>query len=317
MQPKEAVHAPDLSTGPRTSPAGLRPVRVYRDGPRYYVAEVTDGSRSYQYKRVIGEESYYCDIDGLTYTPAIQLTVECHALAGLSNFASQIDGYIPNLVSMGGTSQPWYLQEHIEGRWLGMSQSPFFFAEGALRALSPAKAVSYFTSLQALTTVWANDNLVAAPARRAQTNPLFFEWASQRVAAALETDEAGLLSVVEAACKLTDEAAPVITHLEPYPPHLFLVKGQLAVIDWENARLDHRYADLAKLWARAYEWPEWQEEFLEHLHKDDFEYDLWDAALLLSLVGLYPYLTDIETTGAERRTAALRFCEKEIRSLIA
>ena len=297
-------------------PEHLEATEVFRNGPRYYAARVTDGERNYIYKSAIGAKGHLNDKDGITYTPAMQLAVEMSALMIIGQHREYLSGIIPEVYRLGNKPSAWYLRQDIVGQEMGRTDTPFFFADNALDQLPPHKVADYFASLQVIGRFINPTNILLATERRSQTNLTAFKKALPNLSLRTGLDPDGLLSRARRARDTIAAAPAVLTHGEAYPPHIIMSRGSMAMIDWENARLDHALADASKVWLRAFENPAWQERFLGELKRDpEFNQELWDDVLFLESACLFTYVSEIDQGPKDRRLAAADYCDNLVKQL--
>jgi hypothetical protein len=289
----------------------LRLLQVHRDGPRFFCAALTDGARRFQLKAVLAEGAEDDGANGL-HTPTAHLRVEMEAVRFLTTHLPEDESIAPRFISGGLEPSPWYASECLDGRWLGLEASPFFYDLEALPATAPASIFDSLVKLQCLTSE-ANIPASILDARRARKRDANIHAGVAFLASQSERSlEAVTGAVAEA--RATKDALPlVLCHGEAYPPHLFSDGGTIKLIDWENARLDDSYVDHAAVWLRAFELPDWQEEYLAFVRRQEgFSRDGWTATVFLMALDNYRYLSQDDRMPMPRRKRAIEFCKRVV-----
>ena len=83
---------------------------------------------------------------------------------------------------------------------------------------------------------------------------------------------------------LFDGQQTVIAHHEFYAPHIFINGGELNVIDWENVGWGNPAYDLAELWFRSFDHPDFQKELLDKFRATQEEKEIFDQLFSLEVI---------------------------------
>lgn len=295
----------------------LEPIEVYRNGPRFYVAKVTDGQHTFQIKEVVPGPAELENPEQRG-THSYQLKTEIGAVKYLNTSLAEDDRITPNLMITGSNPELYYASEHLsENGWFGTPNSNFFSNQEVLAKTPPEKLFSSIDTLQRLTNGTNIPERLTDP-NRAKTYSIDADLVKEfmqefkNVNGIEQFTDDELEKIPDKAGHALDNVPLVLCHGEVYPPHIFVDANQkqAKLIDWENARMDSPYVDHASVWVRAFENPEWQANYLELVkNQEGFDVDAWNATVFLVAKGNIGYvLSNYEQVSEDRKKAASEFC---------
>lgn len=281
---------------------------LIRETPRYRVSRGIYQGKACIIKEAREHPPYEDQSDGLMYTPAAQLAVESSALQALSRIRSDTVK-VPQILRRGDDPLPWYIREEATGTVLGLIEAPFFFNDSALDLLTPDMALAYCLAVGEAGTALADGHLLLASERLNRLRLNNYNRAATLLADTYSLSRSDIISAGKHAKGVLLKRPLALAHGEPYPPHMIVEGSTLALIDWENCRLDYIFADISRVWLRAYGRPAWQQQLYELLSAHEhFRLEAWRASLLLQSVANFEYLTTTERTTASDYDGAAVYC---------
>ena len=249
----------------------LEVVHVIRNGPRYWVGKVRRGEENLILKAVIGDEPWKSPISGTSFRPSDQLRAEILTLRALNRLGNSLAGTVPTLGASSTEPSTWTLRSVVGGDDMSGTIGPFIFHPRFFQTVSVTSLIDYILSYQRLTPE-LYDFLIKTP-HTDQT-----DLASKMVIGDLDnpmdylaTRSKRVNEYLVNRIPLHDAQTNMLSHGEVYPPHIFFDEGQICFIDWENASLNNPMSDLASVWVRAFNNPEWQAAF---------QLELWQRKLM-------------------------------------
>lgn len=315
---KDAKYKKTFSKTPDSSIAekvefgeSLAPLEVYRDGPRFYCAWVSDGESEFQIKDVVHNPEVNNNHDNLN-SPSAHLITEIEMARFLDSKAADIPQIAPHLILANVEGEPWYTSEHLREGWLGMDVSPFFYNLENLRAVDPASVFNGIEVLQQLSDDPDVPDWLTREDRAQTNNPNVSTSAISYLSERSECEAEKITRAYVKALEVRKQQPRVLKHGEVYPPHIFVQEGDehAQFIDWENASLGDPYSDHTAVWLRAFEEPEWQEKYYELVSsQESFDQDGWNASVFLTAFGNFQYLAEWDQMDASRREPAAEYCK--------
>ena len=308
------------------------PTKVLRYGPRFVCATVDNGDTEGLFKMVLPlEERRAYSSKDYEWTEFDEVAVLEQRLIKealfLQFFSTEIDndGFEPQIIALSESTPIWSLRTFIRERTMSAWDSDFVFSPRFFDAFTPRQSIDFFKrihdvspnvpeSLTRLVTGYTstlmNTGRYDRTYDRAITMP-GFEVAAPR-----------LLQSFHAAKDAYARYNPVITHYEPYPPHIFGSKHRFGLIDWENVGWGHHLQDVSVLYMRCFARPEWQAEYVDVLREYGyFEGDgqlYWDSEMLIQGFANHQYFAEGGPIGTpEYDAAAVAFFERTINDILA
>lgn len=245
-------------------------LQVMRYGPRFACLEVRAGNRTGLLKLVLPDaERIYFTPKNYVWTDDDQTAVlEARLLKEtlfLQFFSQEFGpgGFEPELIALSEQSPVWSLRTYINEPSMSAWDSSFVFRKDFYNQVQPQQVVRFFHGLHQLSSK------LPEPLRRlaidyvpltlsgrfkeaaviARAQPKFRDYAAQ-ISTSLERSRPAYQAFER-----------VITHYEPYSCHLFVVRGRIALIDWENVGWGHPLHDLSIFWMRMIDNAAWRDEF--------------------------------------------------------
>lgn len=257
----------------------FEPVQLLRYGPRFVCLVVKTGDRTGMFKMVLPEKErlqntpkgYVWTIDDRTEVLEERLLKETLFLQFFSQQLGRY-GFEPQLIALSEDSPVWSLRTYIPNNSMSAWDSSFVFRKDFYNQVSPRQIIDFFQALHRLSPD------LPEPLHRLTADyvPLTIDGRFKEAAVIARSQEQfrDRAEQIEAALRQSrpayEEFERVITHYEPYACHLFLVNGQISLIDWENVGWGHRMHDLSILWMRMIDDPEWQAEYVRLLQEDGY-----------------------------------------------
>lgn len=271
-------------------------VRVYRNGPRFFVAQVRRDNQEFILKSLKGNDRWEGFRSGKHYASADRLINEISILGALHENRQRLRGDIPEIVDASTEDEVWVLRKMSPGTTMAEGDSPFIYAEKFYNDANWMAALDFVLSLQEASQMIrlsfqprladADYTTLAAKlaaVRLSQPSPYV-----QPYAAMIRTWMSGR-------DLLHDAHRDVISHGEVYPPHILMHDEVATIIDWENANISNQMQDLVAMWIRGYDRPQWQDQFVRELHGrrvlgSQESQDVWDTTVVLACVGNLNYV---------------------------
>jgi len=286
---------------------GLEVACVYRNGPRYWVADVLEHG-SHWLLKVVSEDpalQHLSETGQPVYT-VDQLKVEIL----LYNALSQRRAAGPIVAAAGG-DHSWVLREHYPGTSMAAGTSPFVFREDFFEPEHYIAVIDHILEYQQLTPdlayVLGRMPEGAASVLNEKIQGIGLDEAVPWLAG--YTDR--LRAYAEPLGELHARHVGTLSHGQVFPPHIYVGHGQVNLIDWENVNFNSKQQDLVALWIRGFDKPKWQAAFIEELLiRGFFEQPegrlMWDLEVLLQSAGNLNYLfrSQLESTAVKKAAAA-------------
>jgi hypothetical protein len=309
----------------------LEPIQVLRYGPRFVgIVVERDGVEGF-FKMVLPlEERQLLASSDYIWTeydegPRLERRLIKEALF-LQFFAQKLanHSFQPDIITLSETSPVWSLRTYIHERTMSAWNSDFVFSPRFFETFTPREAIDFFVRMHDLTPEIPN-NLQAIVAEFVSTlqNPNRFSRSVDRmreIPAFLEyaTHIEERFSSAEA--RYADYRR-VITHYEPYPPHIFASKGEMGLIDWENVGWGHQLQDLSVLYMRCAARPDWQAEYIAILEEYGYFSGngrlFWESELLIQALANHRWFEEGGPIGTpEYDQHALAFFESTISEIL-
>ncbi len=300
----------------------LEPVRVYRNGPRCWVAHVRRDRTDYTLKYAVGGSEWYGPTSGTRYVSSDRLVNEIQIMGALAKGQIGLAGTVPRVIDASTDGEIWVLREFSAGAAMSVGHSNFMFAPAFFEAANWNAALDFVISLQQATE---------------QIRPLFTSKFDGRdyTTLAARIEHARLSqpspSVEPYAGEIAqwfggrdaqyDARREVMIHGEMYPPHIFMQDGAVVVIDWENAMLGGVFQDLAALWVRGYDRPEWQRVFVDELEDrgviaDEDDRQVWDTATMLSVLSNLNHLPDADNEPDDTKSEIFHSLGRQVERIL-
>ena len=285
---------------------------VFRDGPRYWVARLTEKDHDLVFKAVINDASWTSRRTGQTLSPMHQLRQEAELFKTIMPNQPLIE-YSPD--------GRWLTRPFFDGIDMAAGPSPFIFRKEFFIPENYRAVLDYIEYYQSLTP-HIKQNL--------SDNPLAGEHALEaklfaidfinptEVLAPYVADARDYLGKLH---EIHDNNMDTLSHGQLYPPHILIKEGRVELIDWESASLNNRLADYTALWIRGYDHPEWQQDLLDELHKRgafDFpcSQELWDMEVLLASSGNLNYLHWSQLESEDVKKSAIPSLKRNIENIL-
>jgi len=309
----------------------FEPVQIMRYGPRFFVCTVNNGDVEGLFKMVLptserqkfGPTGYvwteFDDVDKL----GKRLLKEALFLQFFSQ-AIDNDGFEPRIIALSETSPVWSLRTFIREKTMSAWDSDFVFSPRFFKAFEPRQAIDFFRRIHEVsptipenltslitnyTTTLKNHYRFDTTRKYALTLPQFRDTADH------------MLTRFDDAAAAYARYEPVITHYEPYPPHIFGSDHRFGLIDWENVGWGHKLQDLSVLYMRCFAEPAWQEEYIKVM--DEYGYFqgdgqlYWESELLIQSFANHRYFAEGGPIGTpEYDKIAVKFFEDTITNIL-
>ncbi|MDB5178561.1 MAG: hypothetical protein JWN01_504 [Patescibacteria group bacterium] len=309
------VHSSYPVLAERLAEAGrFEVIKVYRDGPRYWVARVRRDGEDLIVKMVIDDSAYANPETGEVFQPSDQLRAETLVGKMLDELRDEIKGVVPRIMAFGLDSPGWLLRSALPGHTLAQSNSPFVVRHELFGEHITEAVLDYIEGYQRLTPHVAGF-LKPGPLRYIPAQDY------REPVELLAPYARAVWGYLEERFDLYDEHLTCLSHGQAFPPHFYVSEGRVGMIDWENAALKNRLHDLASVWIRGYAHPAWQEEFLERLKSRGFlvsavDWELWHTEVLMQSSGNLAYLHWSAVETAAEKTLAIAGLRRQIEHIL-
>ncbi len=309
----------------------LEPVQLLRYGPRFVGLVVRQGMNEGFFKMVLPiDERHLLATSDYIWTeydegPRLETRLIKEALF-LQYFGHELRdyGFKPHVIALSETSPVWSLRTFINERTMSAWDSDFVFSQRFFETFTPRQAIDFFVRIHDLSekipenltdliadfsSTLLNERRFSGSVSSVRHMPKFAEHAER------------LKAKFEAAKPRYADFRRVITHHEPYPPHIFASNGQMGLIDWENIGWGHQLQDLSVLYMRCAARPDWQAEYVAILEEYGyFEGNgrlFWESELLIQGLANYRYFTEGGPIGSpEYDSNAIAFFESMIDTVL-
>lgn len=259
--------------------------RIIKNGPRYFVAEIT-----YKKKRALFKVCLYTpSTDFLTNEKFSREILFLRFISQSSHTA--IRRAVPALYASGVAPRAWYIREYIQGKPQNVEGGNVTIKKSFFTYKNVDWLISVFASLQEVTPRElspAFKRLLYQPEFKSQIlkfiNP---HW--KRVNRVLKVPRAShvLRRYFLNHIGVYNRSPRVLVHQEPYGVHFIKQKNSIRTIDWENISWGNSAHDMAVVWMRASKHPRWQEILHQRTAKksayDNFQ-QLWELEIIMQSV---------------------------------
>jgi len=257
---------------------GFKPIRVFRDGPRFFVV-----GGDYRGKKAI----FKADVEaGPRRLRKARWRMRREALflehAGIR--------HIPKFYKKGVRRKLfWLLEEWVSGEPQEMGESTFLIKDSFFTERNLEYLLEFLVELHRL-------GRGAIP----QFEEQFPRYTLVNYMNLIWTDRGHLLgealaekvgAFLKSCHKLFNANQTVITHHELYGPHIFVVppshgkpRGKLSVIDWENVGWGGPAYDFATIWIRSFAHRDFQTEFLNRFRALQDDRETFDRLFQIEVV---------------------------------
>lgn len=302
----------------------LKPIQIYRSGPRFWVGHVSRDSQDYVLKVAVAHDEWIGQASGKAYRSSDRLANEIAMMDAVERSEAHIEGRVPRIVKASTTGgHIWVLREFTQGQSMSVGGSNFLFKPEFYEADTWRAAIAFALSLQKSTDVLASYfesrfdrsdyTTLAARVRNSglpDPSPWLAPYANE------------VASWLAGRDRLYDQRCDVFVHGELYPPHIFAARGPLTVIDWENAIVGSRFQDLAAMWIRGHDNPSWQQAYVRELERRGAinsaeDRELWNTTTLLACISnlhhMYWHHNEPEAVKENIRSNLVRILETRLR----
>ncbi|NIT04483.1 phosphotransferase [Candidatus Saccharibacteria bacterium] len=247
---------------------GFSATKVFREGPRFYVA-------GGQYK---GEKAIFkADVeegDPQNRRAYFKLRREA-AFLECGNLA-----HIPKFFAKGERGDYfWLLEEWVPGESQEVGASTFLLKDSFFTEQNLVFCLEFLEVLNKLPKTNQNPKFEGFKEKFAKRYTL------KDYTSLIASDRHKLVggelmdiiySYLERRHKIFDTNQVVIAHHEFYAPHIFVNGGELNVIDWENVGWGNPAYDFSELWFRSVTHADFQRELFERFRSRREDRDTWD-----------------------------------------
>jgi hypothetical protein len=266
-------------------------VNVYRDGPRYWVGQVsTRDGENLILKAVVDDTGWTEPDTEVTHQPSDQLKAEISISAALEQHSQHIAGNVPCIKDSSSEGDIWILRELQKGRDMSIGKSPLIFRPDFFTDVSIESLVDYIVSYQRLSPLLVP--LLPHPATVVEVmRPVDLDNPTELLAPYAPAINAYMDEYSEIYARHCE----TLTHGQVFPPHIYQYADTVGFIDWENANLRNHLQDFVSVWIRSYRHPVWRDKYLELLIKRGLlirpeDRVLWRMEVLLQSAGNLNYL---------------------------
>lgn len=226
-----------------------------------------------------------------------KLNRESRFLDFLTNFKGLIlKKAVPKLIDFETTGRSWYLKEYIKAKPQNLNKSNFLFRKSFFNSKASTFLALFFAQLHQ-----SSKDFSRFFKRMIRKYPLKNHEECIHYFIILDYYKMGHLKekfnkFLESKRKIFDKNQNVFVHFEAYAPHILKDKDDnFHFIDWENVGWGNPARDIATLWIRAFEHPEWQKDLIEKFlkfsspeHKKYFK-DLFEVEVILQSISNMGY----------------------------
>ncbi len=310
----------------------FEPVELLRYGPRFVGCVVKHGDTEGFFKMVLPHaERLKLAADDYIWSQyddseRLERRLVKEALF-LQFFSGELGGagFEPQIIALSSTKPVWSLRTYIHAKTMSAWNSDFVFSPRFYETFTPRQAIDFFVRLHEVSPIIpvSLTDLITEFKSTLLGHYRFdrsIELMSQIPEFAGQADH--LKAKFAAAKPRYTDYRRVITHFEPYPPHIFALNGQMGLIDWENVGWGHQLQDLSVLYMRLAAKPEWRTEYLQILAEYGyFEGNgrlFWESEMLIQGLANHHYFADGGPIGtAEYDATALEFFTATVRDILA
>ncbi|PIS12277.1 hypothetical protein COT70_01745 [candidate division WWE3 bacterium CG09_land_8_20_14_0_10_47_33] len=176
----------------------------------------------------------------------------------------------------------WLLEEWVKGESQELGESPFLIKDSFFTEQNLKHSLEFLASLHRL-----------SEKPQPQFEKYFSRYSLADYISLMQTDKAGVLGKILSAKadgftrkrhRLFNQNQIVITHHEFYGPHIFVGKGEMQVIDWENVGWGNLAHDFVELWVRSFRNKDFQSEFFERFWASQKDKEVFDQLFRLEVI---------------------------------
>lgn len=254
----------------------LHVTEVIRNGPRFFIAKVAVGSKTYLFKSLY--ESARNDDNVTTWARNLE-----REILFLQWFQEKHIVQVPKMTAYELLPSPWYMREDVSGELQSYEGSDFLFKESFFNSHSLAFA-DFFTLLRSLTDQLPN-RLHSLTKNNDSPEALYEGMVLYHLGKITEHLPNFFEPALIDACKnfydtnkqFYFDQRSALSHTEPYASNIFKKEENLFVlIDWERLEQVDPSHDIAILWIRGFENQQWQSDLLRSFIKQyDDEATFW------------------------------------------
>jgi len=176
----------------------------------------------------------------------------------------------------------WLLEEWVKGESQELGESPFLIKDSFFTEQNLKHSLEFLASLHRL-----------SEKPQPQFEKYFSRYSLADYISLMQTDKAGVLGKILSAKadgftrkrhRLFNQNQIVITHHEFYGSHIFVGKGEMQVIDWENVGWGNPAHDFVELWVRSFRNKDFQSEFFERFWASQKDKEVFDQLFRLEVI---------------------------------
>lgn len=265
----------------------LRITRVDRNGPRFFVAAVTQGQRRLLFKTCV-------QVATKDRWSNLKFSREVRWLTYVANSHHRaIKQLVPGIVAGGSAPRAWYLREYLSGTFYNINGGniryrPTFFTADHVQQITAAIADLHRIRPGELPADFRRMLKRVDTIGHALS---FLKPFWPRIASILHDRAAAsdLPKILQQFQPPFDASPSALSHHEPYASHFVRVQGRLRLIDWENINWANPLNDYTAIWMRAAATPKWQQDLYRIAEKQAGSWhqsfpQVWQANILIKSI---------------------------------
>lgn len=292
-----------------------------RIGPRFFLGLYRKNSKRVLLKTSLGQRRDCSDIRRICK----RLSRESKFLEFFSTYRNSfLKKAVPRLVDYETKGYAWYLKEYIDAKPQNINNSNFLFQKRFFTEKSSFFLAKFFSELHK-----ASKDFPSSFKRMIRRYPFRSHERYANYFIILDRYDLGYIrnkikEFLDSKIKLFDNNQNVITHFEAFAPHILRDKNdQYYLIDWENLGWGSPARDIATLWMRAFEQPEWRKDLIKKFldfslpsRKKHFK-DLFEIEVILqgiSNLGYFRHTRDKDEIKAKNKI--IGFFEESVKKAL-
>lgn len=301
---------------PYTPINGYKTIKVFRNGPRYFVALIED-QKGHQFvikKLLDASNSWARDAlskEILFTNWVVSLGDKSLASYFLNNHDFEVQG-----------NSVWRVQAFCAGKFQNREPSPFLLSDSFSEDVSPVELSNFLSRLHAVTASLPKQLTDRLGSFTLAEYEKFINWDDLPIGVVGVDLNRKIRAFLDSETPTYNSSRRVLTHFEFYGPHILKREDKsLVIIDWENVGVSVESHDVVSIWLRAFQNSNWQEVFLSNFRKglssgSQFE-AVFRVEVVLQSLGNIAYFSRSDIDAEKNvKDLAIQFFVEQVRNNI-
>ncbi|MBU1037124.1 hypothetical protein KKF32_03745 [Patescibacteria group bacterium] len=295
----------------------LTSTKVIRLSNRFLVIKGKLKSQKVIFKILISQNQYEQDKAGQA------LIKEVKFLNFLQNKGTKIIKQSVNrIIDYQKNKHSWYLKNWLPGQSQKVIGSGWFFKDNFFTTKNVEYLSCFYNDLYQLSESLPADLQKIFTRSKLSDYENFIDWKNLLIFLRLanlpiKKDVDKIKKFIIRHRKIFDSQQNVINQYEPYADHLLTHKNKTAIIDWENVNFGDIAHDLAVVWLRAFNHPDWQKSLVNNFKHLPYFKELMNLQIVIQSVSNIRYFLETSYSIDEKNsTKIIKILQKFVKQAL-